>query len=741
MSLAKARLSPLLLLSLLAGCSTLPSQQTSSLQAPAAMVDASPTLLTRVPAAPVSAATAPPAPEKATITETMATPTLVRGTDRLYAPPGPKPGVRLSGDRISLNFDQAPIVEVVHAVIGDLLGLPYVIHEPVGGTVTIQTRDPLPADQLLAVFESLMLANGLAIVRDPSGVHHVGRPEAVRGIAPVFAAAGNLPPGHKLVVVPLRYVGATAMAEILEAFAGTEAVRRVDRERNLLVMAGTGTQVQGWLEIVDSFDVDVLAGMSVGLFPLHHVPVRQMERALDAVMGGLGATAGDPATAGAEAIAAGSLAGLLRLMPIEELNALLVVTPRARYLDVVREWVARFDRAGNSGTEARLYVYPVRNGSAEHLAHLLNAVFDGALAPTGGTQTNVAPGLSPVSLGESGLDAIATTQGNPAASTPEVAQVRLAADVRVVADVRNNALLIHAPPAAYGRIESALHQLDVSPNQVLIEASILEVTLADELRYGLQWALSGGLGGGRSGNAVLRTDDRAGSLPSPAGPGFSYTISSGAGEIRAVLTALADKSLVNVISSPSVLVQDNHTATIQVGDQQPVRTSRSVSDGGTATESIQFKDTGVMLSVTPSVNAGGLVTMAIDQSVTDVGQVDAATGQRSFLQRQISSRVSVRSGESVVLGGLIRDNSSRGRQGVPGLQDVPVLGSLFSTTTRNTNRTELLVMITPRVVRNELDLRQLGEDMRRRMRALEPLRERAGSLALSEYPAQHADTE
>ncbi len=218
-------------------------------------------------------------------------------------------------------------------------------------------------------------------------------------------------------------------------------------------------------------------------------------------------------------------------------------------------------------------------------------------------------------------------------------------------------------------------------------------------------------------------------------PGFSYTITNPLGDVRAVLNALADKSLLNVISSPSIMVLDNHTAQIHVGDQQPVRSSQTVTDGGTTTTSIQYKDTGVMLAVSPSVNAGGMVTMDVEQSVTDVGQVDIATGQRTFLQRQLASRVAVRDGETIVLGGLIRDNSNVGKQGIPFLHDIPVLGHLFGTTSDVTNRTELLVMLTPRVLRDEADLRQISEEFKLRMRTLDLLPERISAQFHRTLPA------
>jgi general secretion pathway protein D len=237
------------------------------------------------------------------------------------------------------------------------------------------------------------------------------------------------------------------------------------------------------------------------------------------------------------------------------------------------------------------------------------------------------------------------------------------------------------------------------------------VTLTDEFSFGLQWAFEGGINGGRSGKGLFNAN-ATGNI-GPQQPGFSYTIANRAGQVQAVLNTLAKKNLVNVISSPSIMVLDNHNAQIQVGDQQPIQSSTTLNTAQFQTSTIEYKNTGVMLDVLPSVNAGGLVTMDVNQDVTDVGPLDAATGQRSFLQRAIASRVAVRSGETVVLGGLIRDNTSRGKTGIPWLQDIPVLGGLFRTTSRTNNRTELVVLITPRALQNDEQLRAVSDEMRR----------------------------
>lgn len=736
---------PILLL--LAGCATTqPNRPLSVAELAAINLSSAQEEVTPLPAAP-----------GAGMTE-RAAPRLFPGNDRVFRRPELRDGVVLDGEAVTLRFEEAPLADVVHAVLGDLLKIDYTVLQPLEGKVSIHTHRPVPRDQVLSVLESVLHANAYSMQRDQQGLVAVGRRDAMRANVPLASVPGAFRPGHSSIVVPLQYIGANEMAGILAPVAGEDNILRVDAVRNLLVLAGSRNQIEGWLDIVSTFDVDLMQGMSVGLFPLEYLSAREAELALRTVFGlGEGGTQGTgplaalegdsrgarPAT-GAQA-ALSPLAGVVRVQPIERLNAVLVVTPRRHYLEQIRLWIERFDQAGDSDAEPRLFVYSVQNGSAGHLAALLTSIFGGESTESASqpraSDAGVAPSLGSSALGSTtrGTSALGsstsaagrgtgTTQAlAPLSGTAEPATTSafLSSGVRVVADERNNALILHAPARQYRRIENALRQLDIAPTQVLIEASILEVTLNDELRYGLQWYFNNGLrGDGRGLGQLTATESN---VIGPQNPGFSYTITSPGGQIRAVLNALAQKSLINVISTPTLMVLDNHSATIQVGDQQPIRTSETTNlDGNNVTSTVQYKDTGVTLDVAPSVNAGGMVTMNVRQSVTDVGQVDVATGQRSFLQRQLASRVAVRSGETIVLGGLIRDNNSRGRQGVPVLHDIPVLGNLFGATTINTDRTELLVMITPRVVRSEQDVRAVGQALRERMQRLTDLPARVG---------------
>ena len=709
-----------------------------------------------------------------------ATSKLFPGDDKLFkrdVSPKVDP-VLARGDRVALNFESVTVGNLATALLGDLLKLNYTVDAGGDTVVSLHTRQPLLRSQVLDVLDAVLLPHDLAIVRDNAGVYHVTKRTVTLGARPVVGSSNfkNLA-GAGTVIVPLNHIAAAEMAKILAPIAPKEAIVYVDTMRNLLVLQGSKGQLGGWLEMVEAFDVDFLSGMSLGVFVLENANVNVVRDALQALLGsdkssdpyggtsaapsagaaasGASGSAGGGAAAGASSQLASPLAGLIRVIPVERLNALVVVTPRAHLLTQVETWIRRLDRPTDT-LEASLFVYPVQNGSALQMAEMLNGLFGGQYAQSGSTGAGVASGSAPTQFSQG----VATTVGgnsgtssgsyNPFASTTSgsgattsgssgsmglqsaagmsasktspnnkslTSTSQLDGNVRVVADEKRNALLIRAPRTEYRRIEQALRELDKAPSQILIEASIVEVSLTGNLQYGVEWFVQNSLSNGREGQALLNMRD-SGSI-GPQQPGFSYTIFNKAGMVRATLNALAEKSQVRLLSSPSVMVLNNHNATIQVGQQTPIKSSTSVSTGNNlVTESITYKDTGVMLSVTPSVNAGGLISLDISQQVTDVGEQDSVSGQRAFLTRQINTRVAVRSGEPIVLGGLIRENETNGRSGVPLLSSLPVVGALFGNTTNNSNRTELLVLLTPRALENDDELRAASAELRDRMRAL-----------------------
>lgn len=717
---------------------------------------------TGTPASPPSAARADEADSDAA----QASARILRGDDQLIAPA--KPTAALAGPPISLSFEEAPVAEVVRTILGDLLRVDYVLYQPINGTITLSTRAPVSPDQAVFLLESALFANGLALTRDARGSYHVGRPEALKGVSGGVRQAVNgqpLAPGSGAIVVPLQFIGAAEMATILRPLLPQDSLIRVDSLRNLLVLVGTRTQAEGWLELVNTFDVNVLRGMSVGVFPLKYVTAQEVESALQLLSGAASASA---TTGGAKAptstnaaTSAGSpvnttplgaattstsgareslpLFGAVRVMPIERINSILVVTPRAAYLEEARRWIERFDRPNDNSGEAQLHIYRVQNGNARHLAGVLQGIFGGNSNNASAT-TGVAPGLASststttgnalgstsllgnqnggLGLRSGGMQA-GTNRNTTAAYSQQPVSTQIG-NIRVMSDDLNNSVLVWGTKTEYRKIESTLKRLDLPPTQVLIEASIIEVTLNDNLQYGLQWAFSDSRNTTNyTGLGMLSSSQESGKFSAPSS-GFSYTLKNSLGTVRAILTALSAKTSVKVVASPSLMVLDNHQAAISVGSQIPVQTATTTfsQENAATTSSYQWKDTGVSLTVTPSVNSGNLVSMQIDQSVTDVGAADEVTKQRAFLQRQLSSKVAVRSGESIVMGGLIQERDTNSKSGIPVLHTVPVVGNLFGTTGNEGSRTELLVIITPRVVRSDIDVREVSDDLRERLQGL-----------------------
>ena len=697
---------------LLASCATMDSEQaTTDVASPQhsaepdskAFVDASAALSTSASAlADVNAG------------EQRADPTFYRGNDAQWRMPALPEPVKFIGDDVSLNFEQAPLSEVMHAIMGDILQLDYVVDRPVQGQVTLRTRTPIPRGELLEVLESLLKANNALLIKGSDGRYLVTGSQGSR-LSPEISNPASSDAGFSTIIVPLRYISATNMAEILQPVAEERSFVLVDNRRNILMLAGTRDQLDGWLDIVTTFDVDQLQGMSVGMFPLENSNVEDAAEALSAMLD------------------SGGQEDLVRVVPVKRLNSLLIVTPRSHYLDTLGVWIERLDSVPDSKFEKRIFVYPVQNTSARRISELLNGLYADELGVVTTMESGadggggVAPGMSGVSIGggSSGISAGSNDDerdmGGKIMSFGAMSDSRgpsMMEDVRVVADDDNNALMIYSTGKQFDMIKTALEQLDTVATQVIIEASILEVTLNDSLEYGLEWTFSNGLNSDNEGTGILSAV--GGPLSAANGAGFSYTVANAAGNIKAVLNALAKESLLNVISTPSVMVLDNNTAFIHVGDQVPIISEQStgLNVDDRITQSVTYKDTGVQLEVTPSVNAGGLVTMDIQQSVTDVGpQVEGQ--QPTFLERSIMSRVSVRSGQSVVLGGLIRENASNAESGIPFLQDLPWVGSLFGSTKKGNRRTELLVIITPRALVSENDLREVSEEMRAQIRHME----------------------
>jgi len=622
---------------------------------------------------------------------------------------------------VTLNFDQANLREFVRVVFEDILHENYLIDPQVKGEVTVHTTYPITRDAVLPILESVLEQNGAALVRDRGIYKIVPLADAEGGgVSPTIGSQSeSRGEGYGVQIIPLRHVAASEMEKILKPFLPKGSTLGIDETRNLLVLSGPRYRLDQLMETVRIFDVDWLKGVSFGLFPLTYADAGTLVTELQDAIGGTGK---------------GLQAGVVRLMPVERLNAVLVITTQPKYMKDIRELIEQFDQGLDGAPGQHLYVYYLKNGKAEKLASILQQLYGLGVGSTRPSQSagiqQLMPGQSvnafqtaqalsslPPSVGAEGAggDYPKPYQYPPAelggTSAGGETEAGLSRNINIIADQDNNALLIMASPDDYRSLESAIRRLDIPQRQVLIDATIAEVTLSKGLDFGVRWFLE---------KNNLRLGFNAPVPATPAGEGLALALFKDSGSARLFIDALATRTSVKFLSAPQVMVLDNQTASIRVGDQIPVtvRTSQSTTDPDAPIVSeVQFRDTGTLLSVTPRINSGGQVTLNISQEVSLPGTEPATGGggNVAISQRSIDSSVIIQSGETVVLGGLILETRNDGRSGIPILMDLPLIGKLFTTTSEDVFRTELIVMITPQVVEDETVARDVTEELRQRM--------------------------
>jgi general secretion pathway protein D len=676
-----------------------------------------PTPVTGPPVAPAGGALKPAGVLSASVDsprDALVVPEYYYGSGNVVAEPLGRPGVATdeTGDMVSLNFIETGILEVVDVVLSKTLGLNYVIDSRVQGMVTARTSKPIPRPNVLPVLENILALNGAALV-ESDGVYNIVPVEAVASLPKVVVTPSMHPqrPGVGIHVIPLEFASVASVQDIVASQISPGHQLAVDHARNILIYTGPAREAAAIAEMVSVLDIDILAGMSFALFPIQTSNAQDIAAELEALFSDEGV---------------GAVSGVVRFLPIERLNAVLAIASRPAHLKRVGEWVERLDRA-DAEAGKRVFVYYAKNSRASDLADILNQVFEGSGGERSVDETRsvVAPGLEPVELFAPArvppvLDESAGVETPAAAEAfvveppgPGIRQTSGDSGIRFVADERNNAVVVIATAEQFRMIEATLKRLDILPLQVLIEATIAEVRLNDELKYGLQWAFESGNFSGSALGSVSLSDT------APAFSGFNMVLDTG--DVRVVLNALSEVTDVEVVSSPQLMVLDNQQARLQVGDQVPIATQSAISTIADApiVNSIQYFDTGVILEVTPRVNASGLVTLDILQEVSDAVLTESSLiDSPTIQQRSIRSIVAVQSGETVALGGLIRERSTESVSGIPVLMEIPLLGNLFKTTGQDAQRTELLVLITPRVIRGAAEARSVTEELRQRLTTL-----------------------
>jgi general secretion pathway protein D len=620
---------------------------------------------------------------------------------------------------IVLNFEGESIQSVVHTVLGEVLQETFVIAPGVGGEVTFSTSKPVTREQLMPILELLLRWNGATLVYSEGRYHVLPLSEAVRGHLVPKLGSAELARGYEVRAVPLKFISPTEMAKILEPYAREGAILNADAFRNMLFLAGTPEELGNYLQTVEIFDVDWLEGMSVGIFPLHTVDVESIILELEGIFG---------------TQAESPLAGMFRFLPLERLGSIMVITYQESYLYKAEEWINILDR-GAAGAGKQLFVYRVKNLEAPVLAGYLSELFGGE----GGKATSrreggaLAPGLESATVGSVGdfnsnrLGGSNSQQGQSRSGGGVQSLEMGDSEIRITSVVETNSLLIQASQAEYNSVLAAIERIDIEPLQVLIESQVLNVDLTEDLQFGVNWYFT---------NNPDLIPAEIGDIPEyvqeatfGSSTNFLTTIatplSNGMPFVQATISALDEVTDVRSLAAPSLLVRNNATASITVGQQVPVQSSSISTGTNNVVSSAQYVSTGVTLNVTPRINPGGLVYMDIQQEISRAGARDpdiSTSGNPPINNQTVSSQVAVQSGQTVFLGGLISEQDSQGRSGVPFLSRVPFIGPLFGSRSKNSLRSETLVMITPTVIESSVDLNRISRELENEFSRVPPLK-------------------
>ncbi|MGN7724204.1 type II secretion system secretin GspD [Luteimonas sp. 22616] len=643
----------------------------------------------------------------------------------------------------TFNFEGESLQAVVKAILGDMLGQNYVIAPGVQGTVTLATPKSVSPAQALSLLEMVLGWNNARMIYSDGRYNIVPADTAMAtgAVAPRTGSPVNAR-GFESRVVQLNYISATEMEKILKPYARPNSIVNVDSGRNVITIAGSRTELENYLRTIRIFDVDWMSSMSVGVFPLQNGKASKVVQDLEKVFGEQSKT---------------PVAGMFRFMPLEGANAVLVITPQPSYLDQIQQWLERIDGAGAG---VQLFSYELKYIKAKDLADRLAEVFGGSSggggrANGGDGNMSLVPGADPFSIsgsGSKGDDGYSDTGGglgsgmdggtgsgggigdgslrlNPRENGNASVTLEVEGDrVGVSAVDETNTLLVRTTSRAWKSIRDVVERLDVMPMQVHIEAQIAEVTLTGDLKYGVNWYFERAVTDAGLPSAVGRTtwSTLAGSvLPgaSDGSGGLAWTFLGR--NAAAVISALDQVTDVQVLQSPSVLVRNNAEATFNVGSRIPISSvSFDPGTGGTGTyNNVQYIETGTILNVRPRVTKDGMVFLDIVQEVSTPGPEATAdeNGNVRIDTRKLKTEAAVSSGDTVMLAGLIKDEVGRGSTGFPGLSRIPIIGGLFGQQKSSTGRSEVIILLTPVIIRNPQEARDLTDEYSRRFRAMEPL--------------------
>lgn len=618
-----------------------------------------------------------------------------------------------------MKFNNADIYEVIHT-LGRTAGINYLIDPRVRGVVNLHTQGAMKKDSALDLLFAILKINGATAIKEGDTYHIVPMSEAkTEPLMPSFRPdKGIREPANQVLMraYPLQYIGVGEMAKVIKPFLspGGEAVEVA--RANILLVIDTSANLEKTARLVELFDSEVFRASGMKLFRLQVLDPEEMAKNLDNIFGALDFSARGAKPAG------------INFVPIPRLNSLLVVSASPKTMEDVEKWIGELDRTGG-GTSRAIHRYRVKYGKVKDVAAVLEKLYPKRTSSVVGEKTTEfkpAVGLPGQASFPSQSPAPAAPAGGKVAKDARAETDVSTQPFDLIPDEATNSLIIRASLSEYADSLEILKNIDVYPQQVLLEVLVGEVNLKDDLKLGIDWQWTQP-GGEYSQTATLQ--------PGFLVNNFSYLIEK-TGRVTAAFRALAENGRASVLSSPSVIATNGKKSKINVVDQVPITTSilNSATNPPVTTTTVEYRDVGVILSFTPFINDEGLVTLEIEQEVSDVNTLSPGTNP-TFFKRSISTNLVASQDQSIVLGGLVKERKSLDRAGLPWIYKIPLLGWLFGSREDSITRDELLIFITPRVIRNVEEGIQLSRDFEERVAQLKARMKETRGIRLREEKA------
>ncbi len=645
------------------------------------------------------------------------------------------PGAGAEEGMVQLDFKDRELGDVIETMARSL-NKNFIYDDRVRGRVTIISPSPMPVEQAEAVFESVLQVKGFTIVETPGGAHKIIPLRDAKETSVETVASAQPPPNRDLFVtrlIPLRYIDAESIVNTLKPLVSKDAAMAAYAPTNTVILTESASNIRRLIAILESIDIE-LYKEELAVLRVEFADAATLAQQISEIYGAE-VTGAAPATtrrstsrssrrssSAATPAVPGSTpgAGKVRILTDDRTNSLIVLAPKTQ-LQEVRRLVRKLDVPVSGG--GRIHVYYLQHADAEELAQVLTSMISGVSQP--------APG--------------ATGQG---AQAIRAAVTGLSEGISVTSDPATNSLIIQASQEGYNTLSAVIAKLDVARPQVLVEALIMEVDITDNEALGFNGFFK--IVSGDTEYAVqLGSDVATTALLGPAGglqaldasiPFLGQILDESSGNtIQAIIRLAAGESGTNILSAPHILTSDNEEAEIRIGDNIPIISSRVEAATGAPTVStsvnVERQDIGVTLRVTPQITEGDSLRLDIFQEITEInpnlsndetGVGDPSEVGVALLNRRVENTVVVSDNETIVIGGLVSDRLTEGINKVPWLAEIPFLGWLFKTTSMNLQKINLLVFLTPHIVRTPEQL--LAESIRKR----EEFRRRSGE-ALGEY--------